>query len=106
MQRVNQVIDVKNPAAEIQNLQHECEQRNTTQHHVGQVAEERTNKKLQFRSAFAELFFGMPLQPLLERRGRARVWIERDEWLSTLFGLRRDLCGLGGCGRRCRRRFA
>ena len=67
MQRVDEVVDVKNVSPDIEYLEDESEKRNTAKHHVRQIAEERGDKEAHFCSVFAHFFFRACFQPALER---------------------------------------
>ena len=68
VQGVNEVIDIKDPAADIENLQHNRKERDTAKHHVGQIADERFDKQLEVSPVFANLLFSASFYPALERR--------------------------------------
>ena len=66
VKRVNQMVDVKNAAADVENFQDEGEQRDTAKHHVRQIAQERADKQPHLCSVLAHLFLGSPFNPALE----------------------------------------
>src|SRR6185312_10274129 len=63
VQRVNQVIDVKNVATKVENLQDKSEEWNTAEHHVRQIANQRADKESHFRAVFAHLLLRARFQP-------------------------------------------
>ena len=78
MQRINQMIDIKDMAPDVEHFQNTSEERDAAQHHVGQVAEQGADKKPHFRSVFAHLFFRPTFDPAFKRRGGFRI-VEDDE---------------------------
>ena len=66
VKRVNQMIDVKDVAADVENFQNESEEWNATQHHVREIAEEGRDKESHFRSMLAHLFLRSRFDPALK----------------------------------------
>ena len=66
VQRVDEMIDIKDLAADVEELQHQCKERNAAKHHVGEIADQRFDKQLQVRAPFTNLFPGVCLYPFLE----------------------------------------
>ena len=64
------MVDVKNAAPDVENLENKSEERNATEHHVRQIVKESQEKQLQVRAALADFFFVTALQPFLKRRRR------------------------------------
>ncbi len=69
VERVDEVIDVKDAPPQIQNFQDKGEQRNAAEHHVGHVADERFDKEAHLSPVLAHLFLRAPFDPTPERGG-------------------------------------
>ena len=74
MQRVGQVIEVKNAAAKVEQFENEREERNTCKHHVWQIVEQRGHEQLGVGSMLAYLFFDPLLNPVFRRTGPVLEW--------------------------------
>ena len=79
MQRIDQMVDVKDATADVEQFQDKSEEGDAAEHHVGQVAEQRRNKESHFRAVFAHLFLCSRFDPPLEGRCGFGI-IESDEW--------------------------
>src|ERR1051326_1552443 len=79
VKRVNQVVDVENTAPDVENFQHQREERNTAEHHVRQIAEECADEEAHLCSVFAHFFLGARFQPALERGLRFLVVVKDKE---------------------------
>src|SRR5882724_7037653 len=79
MERINQMIDIKDVPPDIQKFQHKSEQRDTAKHHIRQVAEERRDKQPHLCSMLAHFFLGSPLDPALEWSRGFRLRIENHK---------------------------
>jgi hypothetical protein len=66
VKRVNQMVDIKNVAADVEDFQNKSEEGDTAEHHVRQIAEECADKKSHFRSMFAHLLLCSRFDPTLE----------------------------------------
>ena len=66
VQRVDQMVDVKNVTPDVENFQNKREERNTAEHHVRQIAEQRADKKPHLCSVLAHLLFRARFDPVFE----------------------------------------
>src|SRR4029077_2372298 len=73
MQGVNEMIDVEDAFAHVKHLEHQREKRNTAEHHVGEIAEQRCDKEGHLAAVLPHFFFGPLPQPLFEAGGRRFV---------------------------------
>ena len=67
MQRINQMIDIKDTAPDVEHFQNTSEERDAAQHHVGEVSEQGADKKPHFRSVFTHFLFRPRLDPAFKR---------------------------------------
>ena len=67
VKRVNQMVDIKNVPAEVEDFQNKSEERDTAEHHVRQIAEECADKEPHFCSVLTHLFLGSRFDPTFER---------------------------------------
>ena len=86
VQGVNEMIDVKDAFAHVKHLEHEGEERDAAEHHVGEIAEQRCDEEGHLAAVLAHFFFGPLLQPFLEWVGRR--FVELHQW-SEVAGRRR-----------------
>ena len=57
MQRVNEVLDVEAALTEVENLQHQREERNAEKHHRRDVVAQSLDQKLRIASVGTDLLF-------------------------------------------------
>src|SRR5215831_960846 len=70
MQGIDQMIDIKKTAPDVEHFQHKSEERNATQHHVGQIAEQGADKEPHLCPVFPHLLFRPAFNPALKRSCR------------------------------------
>src|SRR5438046_4231810 len=84
VQGVNEMIDVEDALTHVKHLEHQREKRNTAQHHVGKVAEQRCDKEGHLAAVLAHFLFGPLFHPLLAFVRRRFVelhqWSEITDW--------------------------
>ena len=74
VQGVNEVIYVEEALPDVEDLQNKGEERNTTEHHCREIADDGDEKNLQVHAILANLFFNAVVDPLLEP---GSIWIVR-----------------------------
>src|SRR4029077_6766022 len=84
MQGIDEMVDVKDATAHVENFQDESEEWNTAEHHVRKIAEQRRNKETHPCSVFAHFFLGPRFNPALERRGGFRI-VKNYKWSLVYF---------------------
>ncbi len=73
VERVDQMLDVETPFADVENFQDERKQRNAAKHHHWDVVPQGVQEKLQLAAVLANLVFYLLFYPRLEGRFRAVV---------------------------------